>query len=736
MRRRSLLQIGLLAAAEGNVSPSHGKPPLYTALNGDEGSFKCGLYPVPSGTRQTGILVGDGGAVYGPFAFKIFNIEDVKVYVRAQGAERFVEEAVTVVKSAGEALDSFTIQFAADIPVTTEFVVSSERLAERSVGIGEGMQINIPVLEMQLSKLTTVLQEVRRDLGRSVQSDIGSPALRLPHFRAGTILGWKDDGTLENKDASHLVNGAGLATAAQGALADSALQPDTGLFCIVSFDGASGSIVPSNARQVFVEDRRRTFVKVGTEPAHGLKFQNAGAWFGVDDLGIDPLAAGAVGDGHLGATAVDDSAALQSILSYFKFTRPPLPRQRDNQRSLDLRGRQYRISKPLSLEGCDGLEIRNGTLIVDPSTPFAPNRAVLEHDVPDSELWGFSLNSVTIQCNQVANGVLINRPQEGFFTNPTVLGWGQREYGIRLGPVGYSADVKLQNPRVSGFAVSYEDNPWVTRTGIGVDLQIADSEILGGSVDTGLIPIRIHSSGSVMNGHIWNGQPGNEGSVGANPIAIEFIDGHRAPSLISGNIVDNACIILNGQSLYKQIVGNKFYGNRQNLEAGVIIKSTAVGQVIADLMIQSNQFHSFYTRPVLVDETVAPYAALNRVLVADNPLRSFIPTNASFTESLAATRGSLQIIVETENFDAKNIVRFNLGKRGLLLPAYDAALQVNVAHMRNSLFDLEGSSVAFQGWWYDKGTGILHMKFSAAFDGRLKIDFDQSYMSRFWSPEP
>ncbi|MGD9477774.1 hypothetical protein [Shinella sp. G-2] len=508
---------------------------------------------------------------------------------------------------------------------------------------------------------------------------------------------------------------------------------DDSRFGITTFAEASSANIPSTVSRVFVEDRRAYFIRVESEPAHTIKFNNGG-WFSVDDIGITPLAAGAVGNGQLGASAADDTAALQAVLSFFRNTRPAT-RHRDNQRVLDLLGRQYRVSRSLSLEGCDGVEIRNGTLIVDPSTSFAANRAVLEHNVSANELWGLTLNCVTIQCNQTANGILINRPQETFFINPTVLGWGQREYGVRLGPVSYSADVKLQNPRISGFAVSYADNPWVTRTGIGIDLQTADTEILGGSVDTGLVPIRIHSSGSVLGSHVWNGQPGEESSVGSNAIAIEYVDGHNMPSLISGNIFDNSCIVINGESLYKQIVGNKFYGSRENLEAGIIIKSSGANQVIADLQIQANQFHSYYKRPVLIDETAAPYAAISRVLVTDNPLRSFVNGNASFAESLAATKGTIQVAVTTENFSASNIVQFELGKRGLLLPTYDDVLQVSVGHMRNTLAELEASNAVFQGWWYDKTTGILHMKYSEPFNGRLKIDFDQSYMSRFWPPE-
>lgn len=493
---------------------------------------------------------------------------------------------------------------------------------------------------------------------------------------------------------------------------------------------------------------RATYRRVATQPTHELKVRSVdrflpdgttdntnGGWWEIADSVLNPMIAGAIGNGQLGASATNDTTALQRVLNFYKLTRPAT-RQRDNQRRLDLQGKTYRVSSPLSLEGCDGLEICNGTLIVDPSNVFAANRAVLEHDVALTELWGLTTRNLTIQCNQVANGINIQRPQEIFLDNPTVLGWGQREFGIRLGPVAYSADINIVAPCVSGFAVSFADNPVSTRTGIGIDLQTADSEILGGNVNTGLSPIRIHSSGSVRACHVWNGNPGDESLAAPNNIGIDFINGHSSTSCIVGNTIDNCCIVLNGQSLYKQIVGNHFYSNQNQLEAGIFIKASAAGQAIADLLVTDNIFHGNYKRPVIVDQTGGTYTSVQRALVADNPARSFLAGYNSFVESLSATKGSIQVAVSTTHFNANGVVKFNLGARALLLPSYADVLQVSVGHMRNTSGEVSGSSVVFQGWFYDTATGFLWMKFSGAFNGRLMINFDQSYMSRFWDPEP
>lgn len=158
-------------------------------------------YPLPRAIRQSDILAGDGGATYGPFAYKIFDIEDVAVYRRAAGsADAWAAADFTAAKATTPTpleLDDFTITFAAAIDATTEFIVVSERLHERTAAITRGGALSGQLMEKELSKQGSVLQEQRRDIDRAVKVDYGADAQALPAPEADHAIGWVD-GKLAN----------------------------------------------------------------------------------------------------------------------------------------------------------------------------------------------------------------------------------------------------------------------------------------------------------------------------------------------------------------------------------------------------------------------------------------------------------------------------------------------------------------------------------------------------------
>lgn len=176
-------------------------------------------YPVPRSTRQTDILVGNGGKVYGPFdGLQIFDNEDVVVYSRATTDVPFSPVPVTVAKVSGLSFDFFTIEFSEDIPATTEFIVSSERIPERSAGVKKGTMLDSTALEKELSKIATTEQELRRDVGRALKVGFGQEPQDIPLPEAGKVLGWSTLGKLTNLllagVGSVVFGAAGLAIAA------------------------------------------------------------------------------------------------------------------------------------------------------------------------------------------------------------------------------------------------------------------------------------------------------------------------------------------------------------------------------------------------------------------------------------------------------------------------------------------------------------------------------------------
>ncbi len=147
-------------------------------------------FPIPRQVRQTDVLVGNGGAVYGPFdGFQIFDNEDIVVYVKAEAETDFVKLDVVVAKVSGLSFDFFTIGFPAPVPSTTEFVVSSERVAERSAGVKKGTLLDMTALEKELSKQASVQQETRRDIGRAIMAEFGgSPLMLAADLQDGDVL--------------------------------------------------------------------------------------------------------------------------------------------------------------------------------------------------------------------------------------------------------------------------------------------------------------------------------------------------------------------------------------------------------------------------------------------------------------------------------------------------------------------------------------------------------------------
>jgi hypothetical protein len=122
-------------------------------------------YPLPREARQSSVLLGTGAATYGPFSFKIFDKEDVGVWMRAAGSEEsWLPQTVTVNKVANLPFDMFTVTFAAGIGVDREFVVLGSRTPERTAGVLNGTRIDPNAVELEFSKIAAAFQELRRDV--------------------------------------------------------------------------------------------------------------------------------------------------------------------------------------------------------------------------------------------------------------------------------------------------------------------------------------------------------------------------------------------------------------------------------------------------------------------------------------------------------------------------------------------------------------------------------------------
>lgn len=178
-------------------------------------------YPIPRGKRVTEILSGNGGAVYGPFMFRIFDIDDVEVIVRHLGDASFSPATVAIQKISGVAFDFFTITFPAVLPSTSVYQVRGARVASRSVGVQKGTRLDTDALEREFSKIAVELQEVRRDGDLSIRVPYGALPPSLPEPAENAVIGWKNN-QFVNRDPGEFINDAGFATSDQGEKADAA----------------------------------------------------------------------------------------------------------------------------------------------------------------------------------------------------------------------------------------------------------------------------------------------------------------------------------------------------------------------------------------------------------------------------------------------------------------------------------------------------------------------------------
>jgi len=209
-------------------------------------------YPLPRAIRQTGILTGNGGSTYGPFDFKIFDIDDVQVWMRPPNVEGFSLADALVEKVGGLPFDYFTVTFSAILQDTTSFVVASARVASRDAGVMGGTRINPDALEKEFSKIAATQQEQSRDIGRSLKVDFDGTALVV----SGDIA----DGELLKKQGGRLVGGtnaddieAATDLAVASAAAASASQAATALSASAAGNSASAAAASQAQAQILVD---------------------------------------------------------------------------------------------------------------------------------------------------------------------------------------------------------------------------------------------------------------------------------------------------------------------------------------------------------------------------------------------------------------------------------------------------------------------------------------------------
>lgn len=230
-------------------------------------------YPISRESRDEAIFFGDGGAIYGPFALKIFDIDDVEVWTKATGGIWTIAAPTVAKVDPAAAFDEFLITFASAIPSTTKVKVLSARVHERSAGVTSGTKLSPDALEKELTKQGTILQELRRDVDLAVRGDPGMPGLRISDAVAdGQVLMKSGDRLVPGPDAADIAEAQGYAEAA-GAAAETAQAAagDAAAAAGAAGDAASAAASAAAGAAAGVEEILQTYANAAAEAANAAE---------------------------------------------------------------------------------------------------------------------------------------------------------------------------------------------------------------------------------------------------------------------------------------------------------------------------------------------------------------------------------------------------------------------------------------------------------------------------------
>lgn len=194
--------------------------------------------PVNASDALITVIVTTNGQTAFDFDFLTFDPDTMfAVHVSLTDVRTPLVEGVTFTVSGVGQPGGGTITLMGGAPVTVigeSIVIYRSTIIERIADYQKQGDFRAETVNLEFDTVFMILQEIARDLARALSAPIGS-TVTLPSPQADTVLGWLN-GDLVNLSPADFIFEAGLATAEQGAKADTAVQP--GLFLIAALEAA------------------------------------------------------------------------------------------------------------------------------------------------------------------------------------------------------------------------------------------------------------------------------------------------------------------------------------------------------------------------------------------------------------------------------------------------------------------------------------------------------------------
>lgn len=380
---------------------------------------------------------------------------------------------------------------------------------------------------------------------------------------------------------------------------------------------------------------------------------------------------------------------------------------------LILDGLNISIGNTLDMSGCHGVEVSGGSLLADNSLTGS------DPVIYAFQTQGLKIRGLKIQCNFISSGVYLLECPLHEIDDVSIYGCGKQDYGIRVGPVSYSASGVINECKVFGWRTFHTELLPSERVSKNIWVENNDIQVSGCYSAAGLCCIWADGGGlQINNNHIWNGFPSDNPSVAATttkPLGV-YANNENIIS-ISNNYIDN-CVVWVKPRL-KSITDNYFLAAGDlDIDCAIVFESSSEGYSAVDTVVTNNLLKGPYDKFIELIQSSGLFGAQQRVVVSGNTSGA----SGSGYGPMVSTLGVARIAVDGSDFDSDNRVSISLSDE-LVFPSTPAPL---LSTLGVRLYSVTSSSVSVEWYQWDPATSEITIKCTAPLTGEIIVNYDHS----------